>query len=468
MTEATTLRSRAVTTGQASLDSPLHLRIDALEPESGQAALTNDAAVQVPWPIPASVLIDYYYGSPWLGAIGNLLADAVSGAAWELRARTVDTDGELLERDDDWTPEEDDDYGRARAWLSREIIGREGVSELDLAGFLRACASSYDQTGNLFVEIIRDRAAREPLQLQHMLPQFVRYQALDGQLELYQMDPFRGEFSFKPFGTRPAGDTATREYLHQRQPNTASSYYGIPAWIPARDSIDVDNEHRKYLKGFFRRHGSPRWLIEITQDAAWTGAQPAPEQVDEVFEHIQGYLNANAGEMAGRNLIVQYPGGILIKVTPLDVKIEDPTFPNAAKSSRDEILAVRHISLINLGLPEGGYRATAEQQATDFQTQVLQPFAAPIVNIINRVLHAPAPHGLGITSYDFALKFEQVDSLLARIKSVVEAVGAPVLSQSEGRQMLGYEAGGEEHVLLPVSMLPASDLGFGGPDAHEE
>lgn len=458
-----------VMTSSMDLAPTLALRVEGSQPpEDSQAATTHDPAVQVPWPIPASKLIDFYLSSPWLGAVGNLLADAVASADWDLVAREVDVAGQSLDRADDWDKASDEGYNRARAWLSRETIGREGVSELDLPGLLRALCVAGDQTGNVFVEVLRDRAGREPVQLSHLLPQFVWYRARSGELELFQMDPYRGETSFLPFGARKVGQGDVREFLHQRTTNTVSSYYGLPAWLPARDSVDVDNEHRKYLRGFFRNHGTPRYIITITEDPAWTGARPSADQLDELFASVRAFLSANAGDMAGRNLILQFPGGILVTAQPLDHKLEDPTFPNTAKLARDEILAVRHISLLNLGLPEGGYRATAEQQSEDFVVQTLRPFAAPAVAIINRVLHAPAPSGLGIQDYDFELTFDDAGALLKKIEALVKAAGAPVLSQSEARQLLGYEPAGEVLPLLPTSMLPAADLGTGGPDAPAE
>lgn len=455
--------------GGVDLAQALQLRIDApTEAEASEAAQTHDDAVQVPWPIPASKLIDFYLSNPWLGAVGNLLADAVSAADWDLEAREVDTLGNSLERDKDWDKSTDEGYNRARTWLARETVGRDGVSELDLPGLLRALCVAADQTGNTFVEVLRDRAGREPVALSHLLPQYVWYRAKGGQLELFQMDPYSGEFSFVPFGSRKPSDKEDREYLHQRTTNTVSSYYGLPAWLPARDSIEVDNEHRKYLKGFFKNHGTPRYMITVTEDPTWEGARPAQEQIDELYQVIRSFLQANAGEMAGRNLIVRYPGGITVTAVPLDHKLEDPTFPNTAKLTRDEILAVRHVSLLNLGLPEGGYRATAEQQSKDFEEQVLRPFAAPAVAIINRVLHTPAPHGLGIQDYDFVIEWNDADAYLQKIEALVKAVGAPLLSQAEGRQILGYEPAGETLPLLPASMLPGGDLGIGGPDGQAE
>lgn len=466
-----TLQARAVTAGGHDLTRTLELRIDApdLSPEKSEAAQTHDAAVMVPWPIPASKLIDFYLGNPWLGAVGNLLADTVAAAEWDLQAREVDTNGQSLDRPADFDKRSDEGYNRARAWLSRETIGREGVSELDLRGLLRALCVVSDQTGNVFVEVLRNAAGTEPVQISHLLPQFLHYWATDsGELKLYQLDPYRGEFKFVPFGKRKAGETEEREFLHQRTTNTVSSYYGLPAWLPARDSVDLDNEHRKYLRGFFKNHGTPRYMVSITQDPEWVGAQPGEGDLDALFAQVQAFLQANQGDMAGRNLILQFPGGIKVEAQALDHKLEDPTFPNLGKLTRDEILAVRHISLLNLGLPEGGYRATAEQQSDDFVTQTLQPFAAPAVAIINRILHAPEPYGLGVQDYDFVLKFDGVEQLLKKVEALVKAAGAPVLSQAEARQLLGYEPAGETTPLLPASMLPGGDLLSGGPDGQAE
>lgn len=469
-TKTKPLAVRVLTPGNMSSPRTLELRVEApTEAEASKAASTHDDAVQVPWPIPASKLIDFYLSNPWLGAIGNLLADAVAAADWDLIARDVDTRGNSLERAANFDKASDEGYNRARAWLSRETIGREGVSELDLPGLLRALSVAADQTGNTFVEVLRDRAGREAAQVSHLLPQFVWYRASNtGQLELFQMDPYRGETSFVPFGTRKPGDKDVREYLHQRTTNTTSSYYGLPAWLPARDSVDVDNEHRKYLRGFFKNHGTPRYLVSVTQDPAWTGAQPSQDELEELFQHIQGFLGANQGDMAGRNLLLLYPGGIKVEAAPLDHKLEDPTFPNTAKLARDEILAVRHISLLNLGLPEGGYRATADQQSENFARETLQPFAAPAVTIINRILHTEAPYGLDVQDYDFELTFGDASlELLRKVEALVQATGAPVLSVAEGRQLLGYEPAGETVPLIPASMLPGGDLGIGGPDGED-
>lgn len=453
---------RAETVGIAS-PSRLELRRDP-GLEQARAADTHDPRVMVPWPLDPLATIYFYLGSPWLSAIGQLLVDAVAGARWQLVAREVNLAGAPITREAGWRREQDQEYARALAWLSRSDVGGDGVSPLDLTGLLRAMCTAYDQNGNIFCEVVRDRAGTQPMRIQHLLPQYVYYRAAEGRLELHQIDPYRGEYSFVPLGERPAGDTERREYLHARQPNTVSSFYGIPAWYAAKTAIEVDNEHRSYLRGFFQRHTTPRYMIEITQDPAWSYGQPSQGQVDAVYEHIRSFLAANAGEMSGRNLIVQYPGGIRIISTPLDAKMDDPTFPETSRAMRDEILAVRHVSLSSLGSPEGTNRATATEHSANFRHDVLEPFAGGAVALINRLLHAPEPHGLGIETYDFAIEFERVDDLLKRIEAVVKAVGAPVITQVEGRQMLGYEARGLNELLVPTSMMPAIEFAEGESD----
>src|SRR5690606_11503921 len=213
------IKARAFATTAHDLAPSLQLRIDPSPAESSEAAQTHDARVRVPWPIPADKLIDFYLGSPWLGAIGNLLADAVSSAKWDLAARDVDTAGQPLDRASDFDKASDENYRRAKAWLSRETIGREGVSELDLPALLRALCVANDQTGNVFTEVLRDQTGREPVQVSHLLPQFVWYEARkdegSAQLVLRQEDPYRGQVDFVPFGTRKATDKEVREFLHQ-------------------------------------------------------------------------------------------------------------------------------------------------------------------------------------------------------------------------------------------------------------
>lgn len=425
--------------------------------ESSEAAMQGavSAGVMVPWVVQPASLVDFYMKNPWLSAVGNLLADAVSSAEVELNAREYSTLGDRIDG-----PNSEEEYALAMAWLTREDFAREGVSELDFSGFAAAASRFYDTTGNLFAEILRNDEGTGPEKLVMLLPQFVFYElGTPRGTVLLQIDPYTGkETRFLRFGTRRAGDTDGREFLHERRANLVSSVYGLPPWIEAHESAELDNAHRSYLKGFFKAHAAPRWFIQVTEDAAWTDDRPDKAELEQVFEIVKNYLDANRGEMAGRNLVLYYQGGITVNVEPMDIKIEDPTFQETAMNARNEMLAVRHISLIDLGLPEGGYRATAETQSENFREHVLRPFSDPVVRMVNRVLHAAPPHGLGVQEWDLQLDFRSTSEVLGKMKAIREVVGVPILSPDEGRDMAGYEGRGLVQVYAPASVAPLDGI----------
>lgn len=448
----------------AAAENNLEFRVQGMTlPESEDSRSASTAGYTfIPWPLDPEKLIDFWYGSPWLAAVGHLIADALAGATIELSARESTTTGQAI------TEANSEEYQRANQWLTRSNFALDGVTSLDVREFIRVVFTHMDQTGNSFIEVLRNRAANEFAGLSLILPQFVRYEVVQQQgspsINLYQMDPYLGEFRYVKFGSRDSGNTDTREFLHARTTNTVSSFYGLPQWLPARDSVVVDNSHRAYLKGFFGNHASPRWLITITEDLSVEGGSNATEDdLDRIYSLVKNYLSANKGDMAGRNLVLQFPGGVKVEATPLDIKIEDPTFKETARNARDEILAVRHVSLIDLGLPEGGYRATAETQSSNFRMQVLEPALSPILRLLNEILHAPAPYGLGITQWDITAKFERVADTLAKFEALFKATGVPFLSPNEARTVIGYEAteGGDD-VYIPSSNTP---MGMQIPDS---
>lgn len=429
------------------IDSTLELRLDLTPQQSEQSksATTDDARVSVPWLLEPLVMISFYYESPWLGAIGNLLADAVAGATPTLEARDDQTKAK---------GKNDEEYKVAYQWLKREDMGGEGVSNLTISGLLRSFVMADDITGNIFVELIRNKAGTDLMRFQHLLPQYLRYEFKEKELKLHQEDPYKGQHDFVPFGSRPSGDTQNREYIHIRQSNLLSSFYGVPQWYWSKTPVEVDNAHRMFLKGFFKRHSTPRHVVHITQDPAWTGVAPTKDDLDKIYAHALSFISANAGEMAGRSMVIQYPGGVIVKFEAVDAKVEDPTFSKLSSVSRDEILAVRRISMGMLGGSDTTNRSTAQENTNNFIALVLEPFAKPAVSIINTVLHAEKPHGLGIKNWDFKLNFERIDDTLRRINAVVNAVGGPVLTKDEGRvDFLGYEEDKQGKVYQPVNMI---------------
>jgi len=400
----------------------------------------EDAAGYVAPPVPITQLIELWTKSPWLAATGKLIRDAIQAA----RLRLVPA------------VETPDEGQRARAleWLTRPSVAVDGITEMDLSELLAAMWLHEDQTGNVFLEVLRDAQGRVA-GFALIPPQYVVF-ARDGDGWVLRMrTPWGDESTFVPFGRRERGSDM-HEFLHRRRPNLLSSFWGVPDWLEARASVEVDAAHRDYLRRFFAHDTSPRRIIHITQDPAWvqTGApMPGVEEVAAVERGIQAFMAANQGQASGRTLIVRYPGGVRVVDTPLAASAQDPTYRETAQVARDEILAVRRVSLVDLGLPEGGYRATAESQSRSFREQVLAPAGRSVLRPINRVLRAPEPVGLGVTDWMAELEFVRVEETLARIKAVVEGAGVPVLTPDEARQILGYQPVGDTRLWRPASWV---------------
>lgn len=434
-----------------SSDTVLSIRLSIEQGERPDAAtIHGDNVALIPWPVAPEAMIDLHISNPWLGAIANVIADACSSAQVDLVPDSEDT-------------AEDAEYERGMAWLERNCMARDGELELDLSGFLRTAALHWDATGNLFLESVRDARGLAPFVLAFLLPQFVWYERVWSELRLVQRAPTLGETVFKPFGTRK-NLRDPHEFIHHRLPNLVSSAYGLPAWISSRDSVALDNAHRKYLAGFFKNHGTPRWMIQVTADPTWTGASPDPTHLDSIYAIINSFLTANKGDMSGRNLMLQFPGGIIVTAQPLDHKLEDPTFGQTAKNARDEILAVRHVSLVDLGLPEGGYRATAGIQSNNFRVQVLEPHIAPAIAVLNRVLTSPAPYGLGLIGWRLEAKFDRPEEALAKVEAIIKATGTPFMTPNEGRDLAGYEkhAGtAADTIYINAGLVPLEEVAAG-------
>ena len=421
----------------------LEIRVEDAEPPE---SLRQEAIPIVQPPISLAKLIELFADSPWLAAVGKLIRDAVGGAKVELRPVVAEPDE--AQRD------------RLEEWISRPAIAVDGLTELDLHEFLATAALHDMQTGNVFVEVLRDSTGA-PSALALIPPQTVWFEweerpGREGFWVLHMITPDGREALFVPLGRRGEGEER-HEYLHRRRPNLLSSFFGVPDWLEARYAVEVDIAHRNYLLRFFQNDTTPRRILTIRPDPEWAKAGhtiPKDAALTDVRRLITSFMAANRGQAASRSLILQLPGGVKLEDMPLAVKTEDPTFEKASRDARDTILAVLRVSLVDLGLPEGGYRATAEAQSRSFREQVLVPAGKGAARLINRLVRAPEPVGLGITDWELTLTFERPEELLARMEALVKAAGVPIISPDEARKLGGLPEVGDDSLYRPPTMIP--------------
>jgi capsid portal protein len=391
----------------------------------------------IAWHVTPQTAIDVWYQSSTVNAVGNLIADSMKMADFDLKAS-----------EDAENPSEEQKK-KVTKWLSSLNFGREGVTSLTIQELASADVKYRQQTGNSFYEVIRNKAGTQPVTLSLFMSQYV-YIAKNPKRQSFTLveSPAIGSYKLKeyvPFGSRGRTSRA-HEFIHLREPNGLSSVYGVPPWIGVYESIQLDNAHRKYLNTFMSSSATPRWLVEITQDPAFVGAFQLPDiaQVTQLRTTVSNYLRGNSEADARKHLVVSYPGGILIKITPLDSKSDDPTYATIAKLARDEILMNFHVSPMNLGSTDGGYRATAEEQTANFERTVLIPAIKPFISMVDRIISTPEPSGLGCPDWRISVNFRDVATIQRQIQAIVTATGRPILSQNEGREMIGYARSKDE------------------------
>lgn len=435
------------------IDVTPQLRLDV----SSERPTSNpiDYPSLVPWPLDPVTLLEVHASNPWLGAVANVLTDGILGA-----------EPELVRRQEDLSPDQAE-LKRAAEFIERDDFALDaGFHACNVLEFLAATAHSYDATGNAFVEVLRTKNQQSVTHLNRLTPQYLHYDLRKtGELSetlLLEQNPHTGNHEYVSFGKREQSDKR-REFLHYRKSNDFSSFYGLPPWFAAKDAIEVNNEHRAYLKGFFKNHGTPRWLIML-EPVPDSLEQEDDEKVKEWWTTVKLYFQANRGSMSGRNLIAQIPKGYKLSTEALDNKIEDPTFKQTSQESMKEILAVRHVSPSSIGITDTANRSISEEMTDNFVETVVKPFVRPALYLINKALFAN-----GIKTYKLELNFDRIDMLLKRIEAVNKAAGVPPLSDEEGRALLGFGAKKDAKGIFyaPSNLIPEIDLNEGGPDSDE-
>ncbi len=134
----------------------------------------------------------------------------------------------------------------------------------------------------------------------------------------------------------------------------------LAPWIGAATSVEVDRLHRQYLRGFMGASAAPRFVVLVgVSEESGTKEHEAQQLADT----LASFFRSEPGSHSGRNMVVAYPAGITIDFRPVGSQADDPTYPTLSKTILQEILMVRGVSMLHLGITEGGYRATASEQA---------------------------------------------------------------------------------------------------------
>lgn len=235
-----------------------------------------------------------------------------------------------------------------------------------------------------------------------------------------------------------------RGYLHAAHRTVFSHAYGLPPWIWAIESVALDAAHRRYLYSFMSNSASPRHIVLVGVEQE---ASVREEEARELANTIASFFQVDPSNINGKNMVVAYPAGVKVEFKPIGATSDDPTYLALSNTALREILMVRGVSMLHLGITEGGYRATASEQARGLVEYVINPVARLIANLVGEALWPG-----GEVSIEFAI--DDRDTTVAMVDAAVRAAGVPVLTPDEARELLGYEPVGDDQLWRPASMMP--------------
>jgi len=199
-------------------------------------------------------------------------------------------------------------------------------------------------------------------------------------------------------------------------------------------------------------------LIKATILSVEGGEHAQPEQLEKLKKSWKKTL---AGWFNGGD---QHIFNSKIKPIPIGEGLNDLSDAKLTKDQREAVCAALGIPL-SLMMGSAANFATAEQDHVNYYSFTAIPEAKFLMRELNKQLFSPA--GYELTFHPERLEIIQRYELDKAAK-VVQVVGAPVLTQDEGRELLGYQPLGASEIVIDAREEEPAQISAGDEDMSQE
>jgi PBSX family phage portal protein len=339
--------------------------------------------------------------------------------------------GYEITRDDITSPmQEDSDYSKLKDFFDNHIkYAGQSFSET-----LMAIQTDYEIYGNAYIEIIRNLSG-EIVELYHLPARDILLQYNHEMKKCFAVQSVSSinTVTFAPFGDyKYAANHNMSEYLHIKNYNPESRFYGMPEYVGTIASILLDRNAAEYNINKFNNNAVPETIVTII------GARfdkNAKEKIGEFFRQ-----NVKGVENAGRSLILEIEDETSkIEVKPIGSEIKEASFRFLRLDVRDEIIAAHGVPKRLLNVTENvswNNSTESKNQLKIFQECIIQPRQNKMEDIINRFI---IKEGLGIDKWKLKLNKLYVEDAKSDADYYTKLYNIGVLTQSEIRSELGYD-----------------------------
>lgn len=190
---------------------------------------------------------------------------------------------------------------------------------------------------------------------------------------------------FRNFGAKNnnpiTDDTRPNEIIHIKEYSPLNTFYGVPDIIAAMPSLVGDQFASQYNIDYFQNKAVPRYVVTLK------GAQLSQEAEDKLFRFLQTGLKGQNH----RTLYIPLPGDsdtnkVEFKMDPIENGIQEGSFKEYRKQSRDDILVAHQVPLSKLGGGDSSSIASALSQDRTFKEQVARPAQRHLEKILNKII----------------------------------------------------------------------------------
>jgi len=221
------------------------------------------------------------------------------------------------------------------------------------------------------------------------------------------------------------------EMIFFRRYHPGSAWYGVPKIASAFRAIKGNIYSAERNIRFFLNRAYPEWSISIKQTTDNINREAIEELEQDLVEHFRNLLKGDDF----RTLINSLPSGVELEFQELAAKLNDGELRNYRLDNRDEILRAYQMMPNRVGVIESGNLGggTGESQIEIYNTSVVKPLQEMFERVIDALLHAERPLGLGLKTVRF--KFDEIDSIDEQREATIAATISSTgwLTVNEGR-----------------------------------
>ena len=241
----------------------------------------------------------------------------------------------------------------------------------------------YEVTGNGYLEIGREITGKIGY-VGHIPSETVRVRAKrDGFIQIVgNKAVFFRNFGDTETSDPIGGDGNPNEILHIKNYSPTNMFYGVPRVIAAKNAVAGAEFSAQYNLDYFENKAIPRYIVTLK------GGRLSEEAERRLLEFLQG-VKGRAGNH--RTVYIPLPedtpdSKVELELVEVENKIQDSSFNNYRKSSRDEILAAQGVPITKVSVAEGVSLAIARDADKTFSENVVKPAQSLLSKKINRII----------------------------------------------------------------------------------